>query len=118
MKKIDKLEKEIQELTTGHKGACHCCEPVGELNKKLQEELEEVKEHLEIEIVVNQQLDEKILELEQKTSDLQISLTSSLEYCNIKDKKILELEEMVSNLQKSLTSNLQDQYEDYKSEEE
>lgn len=63
-------------------------------------------------------LDHEIIELEQKTSDLQISLTSSLEYCNIKDKKILELEEMVSNLQKSLTSNLQDQYEDYKSEEE
>lgn len=44
---INRLQKEIEELRNGHKGACPTCEPVGELNKKLEKENELLRSELE-----------------------------------------------------------------------
>lgn len=37
--KIDALELKIKHIEEGFEGCCHTCEPVGELNKRLEEEL-------------------------------------------------------------------------------
>jgi len=49
---ILRLEKEIQELRNGQQGACYACEPVGELNKELEKEIQELKEKLEKAITI------------------------------------------------------------------
>ena len=42
-KEIDRLKAELEDLHSGKRGACFACEPVGELNKKLEAELEEAR---------------------------------------------------------------------------
>ena len=39
-KRLEKLEQEIENLRSGKRGACYACEPVGELNVKLERKLE------------------------------------------------------------------------------
>ncbi len=36
---LDAANKEVKDLKSGHRGACYACEPVGELNEKLEAEL-------------------------------------------------------------------------------
>ena len=39
----DELEAEVERLQSGFQGSCYCCEPVGEMNQKLQAEVERLK---------------------------------------------------------------------------
>jgi hypothetical protein len=36
------LEERVEQLESGHRGACHCCEPVGVLNQKLEKQIKQL----------------------------------------------------------------------------
>ena len=44
--RAEKAEVEIERLRNGMQGSCYCCEPVGEMNQKLESEVERLKEQL------------------------------------------------------------------------
>jgi hypothetical protein len=43
---IERLKAEVERLRTGHQGACYACELVGELNIRLNAEVERMREAL------------------------------------------------------------------------
>lgn len=44
MSELKKLKQEIKDLYSGRSGACHTCEQVAELNIKLEQENEKLRE--------------------------------------------------------------------------
>ena len=45
--KLKKAEAELERIYAGMQGSCYCCEPVGEMNQKLEAEVERLKEQYE-----------------------------------------------------------------------
>ena len=41
--RAEKAEAELERIYAGMQGSCYCCEPVGEMNQKLQAEVERLK---------------------------------------------------------------------------
>ena len=47
-RRAEKAEAELERIYAGMQGSCYCCEPVGEINQKLEAEVERLKENMEI----------------------------------------------------------------------
>jgi hypothetical protein len=63
------LKQELKELRSGHKGACPTCEPVGELNKKIEQDIKDF-----VELGTDQHVTEKIVRLESENKKMRDAL--------------------------------------------
>ena len=75
-KEIVNLKAQIEQYQNGYKGACQCCEPVGELNVKLKAQVEMLEEGIEYCIKLFSQLkdmsnrEELLLNIEEKLKQM------------------------------------------------
>ncbi len=42
----DELRQQVEDLKNGFEGSCYACEPVGEMNKRLQQERDEARKEI------------------------------------------------------------------------
>ena len=61
---VERLKAEVERLTNGFQGSCYCCEPVGEMNQKLEAEVERFKEE-----VISAQESEAVWKTERDKAD-------------------------------------------------
>ena len=73
---IENLKAQIEQYENGYKGACQCCEPVGELNVKLKAQVEMIEEGIEYCIKLFSQLKDMsnrkdlLLDIEEKLKQM------------------------------------------------
>lgn len=60
------LEKQKEDFIKGFKGCCYCCEPVGELNQRLEKERDYIKEMFDMQTKLVVDLEMRLIKMEEQ----------------------------------------------------
>jgi hypothetical protein len=74
------LETQILDIKNGFEGCCHSCEPVGELNKKLQDDIEYLNKTISEVCEERDELFEKYNDLESLFLDIKSEISCRIDH--------------------------------------